>query len=153
MRLTLNCETFCTMKRAVELGVSHSKADKDEIFRFSDESDNMECLDFLLQKKSPFNANNKENESCLFTALQSKATKCVGRLLQAGASLADSQLKYLQYDEVILLDNPEVIMMPPKPIEMTLRLGTLFSKCAKRDESHRGELHSRSKACRVSPSR
>ncbi|XP_065838952.1 short transient receptor potential channel 4-like isoform X2 [Oscarella lobularis] len=139
------------MKRAVELGVSPLKADEDgnlpiHVASSSDDGDNMKCLNFLIEKKSPVNAKNKENESCLFTALQSKATKCVGRLLQAGASLADSKLKYLQYDEVTLLANPQVIMMAPKPIEMTLRLGTLFSKCAKRDESHRGELQSLSES-------
>ena len=139
------------MKRAVKLGVSVRQANNDgdlpiHLASRSNESDNMKCLNFLIAKKSPVNAKNKENESCLFLALESKATKCAGRLLQAGATLVDSKLKYLEYDEVTLLADPLVIMMAPKPIEMTLRLGTLFSKCAKRDESHCAELQSLSES-------
>ena len=131
------------MKRAVDLGISPLDADIDgnlPIHFASQADERIECLNFLIKKQSPVNAKNGDNESCLFLALQNRATKCVGRLLQAGATLTDSKLKYLQYDEVSLLADSHVIMMAPKPIEMALRFGMLFAKCSKRDESYRGEL-------------
>ena len=139
------------MKLAVERGVSLRHADDNGWLPIHyastlDDSQRMECLNFLIKNNSPVNAKSKKNESCLFTALQSKATKCVGRLLQAGATLNDSKLECLEYDEVTLLADPQVMMMAPKPIDTMLRLGTLFSKCAKRDESHRGELQSLSES-------
>ena len=132
------------MKRAVELGVSPLKADDlgDFPIHHASWSGDTECLNFLIEDESPVNAKNKEKESCLFLALESQAEKCVGRLLEAGASLEDSKLKDLGYDEVTLLADPQVIMTAPKPIERMLRLGTLFAMCAKREESHRCELQS-----------
>ena len=151
VHIAAECGHFPIMKRAIELGVSPLDADDEGCFPMhfvsrsdsgdpAEMSDRLKCLNYLIENNASVNAKNKRNESPLFLALQRKAKTFIERLVQAGATLADSKLKCLQYDEVTLLSDPQVILVAPKPLDMMLRLGALFAKCAKRDELHRGEL-------------
>ena len=151
VHIAAECGRFRIMKRAIELGVSPLDADDEGCFPMhlasrsdygspAEMSDRLECLNYLIESNVPVNAKNKRNESPLFLALQTKAKKFIERLVQAGATLGYSKLKCLQYDEVTLLCDPQVILVAPKPLDMMLRLGALFAKCAKRDETHRGEF-------------
>ena len=148
VHIAAECGRFRIMKRAMELGVSPLDADDDGCFPmhlvsrsdYGEMSDRLRCLSYLIENNASVDVKNKRNESPLFLALQTKAKKFIERLVQAGAMLADSKLKCLQYDEVTLLSDPQVILVASKPLDMMLRLGELFAKCAKRDESHRGEF-------------
>ena len=153
VHIAAECGRFRVMKRATRLSVSPLDVDNDGCFPIhlaslsddGDPSDRLECLNYLIENNSPVNAKNKRNESPLFLALQRRATTLVERLVQAGATLADSKLKCLQYDEVTLLNDTQVILVAPKPLNMMLRLGALFAKCAQHDESHRDDYLSLSK--------
>ena len=158
VHIAAECGRFRIMKRAVELGACMSPLDADddgcfpmhflsrsdfgemsdrlECLNYLEMSDRLECLNYLIENNACVNAKNKRNESPLFLALQTKAKKFIECLVQAGATLVDSKLKCLQCDEVTLLSDPQVILVAPKPLDMTLRLGALFAKCAKRDDSH-----------------
>ena len=145
------------MKRAIELGVSLLDADNDgnlpihmasytkEGLGLPNASAHLKGLKYLIQHNSPVNAKNKLNESPLFIALRFGLKKFVIRLIRAGATLADSKLKFLPYEKVTLLGDPQIILKTPNPIETMLKLRTLFSKCAQRDESHRTDYLSLSK--------
>ena len=149
VHIAAECGRFRIMKRATVLGVSPLDVDNDgcspiHLASRSDDGD-LECLNYLIENNSPVNAKNKRNESPLFLALQRRATKFIACLVQAGATLDDSKLKCLQYDEVTLLNDAQVILVAPKPLDMMLRLGALFAKCAQHDESHRDDYLSLSK--------
>ena len=141
-------ENLGIMRLAVERGVSPQDRDDEGNLpiHFACESGDVKCLEFFIEKQSPVNEPNKIGQSCLHLALEKEAKMCVERLIKAGATFDDSTIRDLRYDKVTLLADHRVIRRSPKPIEMTLRLATLYHECAQRDELHRLELWSLSKS-------
>ncbi|XP_065839479.1 short transient receptor potential channel 4-like isoform X4 [Oscarella lobularis] len=113
--------------------------------QLNNEENRMKCLECLIRESAgTVNVNNNDNDSPLVLVLRTEANAkakmtSVALLFEAGATVTDSKLKCLPYEELSRLNNTQLIMMAPRPIDLTLQLGTLFAKCAKRDESHRGE--------------
>eukprot|EP00118_Oscarella_pearsei_P023981 m.294767 g.294767 ORF g.294767 m.294767 type:complete len:999 (+) comp40755_c0_seq55:585-3581(+) len=131
------------LTRALEMGVDHLAKDGEGNLPIHFAIGNMKCLKLLIEKGSPLNIENNNHESCLAIALQSRATECVGILLEAGGpELLNSKLKNLEYPQLSILAEPKNLAMSTKPLMTMLRLNTLFAKCADHNESHAKDFRS-----------
>ena len=99
--------------------------------------DDSKCLKLSLKLGSQLHAKTVEGKSPLYKAVSSKAKSNIAVLVQPGYSVEDRMLKYLGYEEISALAEPEVILASSAPVTFVLELTEVLKKCADRNEAHR----------------
>ena len=130
------------MKKALDMKVDHSIASesKELPIHYCAGHDGSKCLKLLVTVDSQLHAKTVEGESPLYKAVSSKAKDNIAVLVQAGSSVKDKKLKYLGYEEISALAEPEVIIASSAPVTFALELTEVLKKCADRNEAHRQQL-------------
>ena len=98
--------------------------------------DGSKCLKLLVKVGSDLHARTIDGESPLYLAVRSKAKDNIAVLIQAGCSVRANKLKYLGFEKISALAEPEVIIASPAPATFALELTELLKKIAARNESH-----------------
>jgi ankyrin repeat protein len=131
------------LKKALDMKVDSSIATteaKELPVHYCADDDGSKCLKLLVKLGSQLNATTAEGESPLYKAVSSKAKDNIAVLVQAGASVRDRKLKYLGYEEISALVEPEVVITSSTPVTFALELTEVLKKCAVRNEAHKQSL-------------
>jgi ankyrin repeat protein len=130
------------MKKALNKKVDHrlSSYNKALPIHHCAVRDGSKCLKLLVNVGSDLHAKTIDGESPLYQAVKSRAKDNITVLIQAGCSVRDKKLKYLGFEKITALAEPEVIIASPAPVTYALELTEVLKKIAARNESHRQRL-------------
>ena len=127
------------MKKALDINIAAEG--KELPIHYCAKCDGSKCLKLLLKLVLSFMPR-QARENRYFTkqsAVEQRITLPIW-FKQVNSSVKDKKLKYLAYEEISALAEPDVIIASSAPVAFAVELTEVFKKCADRNEVHRQQL-------------